>query len=199
MGDPRRLKKKYKPPKKMWDSDRIAKESELKKSYGLKNMREIWKAATELRKVRTVARESLSLPEEKKKKNQDLIVGKLSRLGILSPAASLDDVLSLSTEHFLERRLQTLVYKKGIARSILQARQLITHGFIEVGGRRITAPGYLVRKDQEESIKLFKPYRMPEGPRGMPPEQPKQERSSGEQKKVQSEEHADQTEIGVAA
>ncbi|MEM4367108.1 MAG: 30S ribosomal protein S4 [Candidatus Anstonellales archaeon] len=190
MGDPRKLKKKYKAPKKIWDSDRITKESELKEKYGLKNMTEIWKAATELRKVRTVARESLSLPEEKKRKNQELIIGKLNRLGILQPNASLDDVLSLTTEHFLERRLQTLVYKKGIAKSILQARQLITHGFIEVGGRRLTAPGYLVRKDQEDSIKLFKPYKMPEGPKPEAPMQPKDNKAEGQR---------DENEVGVAA
>lgn len=198
MGDPRKLKKKFKVPKKMWDNERITKESELKKRYGLKNMREIWKAATELRKVRTVARESLSLPEEKKLMNQKLIVGKLSRLGIIAETSNLDDVLSLTTDTFLERRLQTLVYKKGIARSILQARQLITHGFIEVAGKRITAPGYLVRKDKENSIRFFKSYKMPEGPK--PPQLvPTAEEKTNEKQVSNSEVSNDKKDVEVAA
>lgn len=57
----------------------------------------------------------------------------------------------------LERRLQTIVYRKGLARTIHQARQLITHKKIEVGGRIVSAPGYLVQREEEDKIGLVIP------------------------------------------
>ena len=44
MGDPKRLRKKYETPSHPWEEERIKRETELMKKYGLKNKREIWKA-----------------------------------------------------------------------------------------------------------------------------------------------------------
>ena len=52
----------------------------------------------------------------------------------------------------MERRLQTIVYKKGLAKTIHHARQLIVHGHIAINGRRVTSPGYIVRRDEEEMV-----------------------------------------------
>lgn len=161
MGDPRRLKKHYSRPLKLWDKDRIEEEKKLKEYYGLKAMREIWRASEELKRARRVARESLSLEEEEKKKNEQMLIKKLNNLGLLPANATLDDVLSLSVKDFLERRLQTIVYKKGLARTMKQARQLVVHGFIAVNGRRLTSPGYLLTRKEEETVEYFKPYKMP--------------------------------------
>ncbi len=160
MGDPRRLKKKYKKPKKLWDKDRIKDESKLVKTYGLKNMRELWIADAELRKVRREARRLLALSEEEREKQSKNVLGKLNRLSILSDSADIDDVLSLTVESFLERRLQTLVYKKGLAKTIKQARQLITHGFIAVNGRKVTSPGMIIPKALEDKISYYKPINL---------------------------------------
>ena len=73
-------------------------------------------------------------------------------LGLLPENATLDDVLGLTVEDILRRRLQTVVYEKGLARTIYEARQLIVHGHIAIRGRRVTSPGHLVRRDEEEHI-----------------------------------------------
>jgi small subunit ribosomal protein S4 len=80
------------------------------------------------------------------------LLSRLSRLGILPETAVLDNVLDLSLEDILERRLQTLVLRKSMARSIYQARQLITHGHVAIGNRRVFSPSYLVLKDEEDRI-----------------------------------------------
>ncbi len=157
MGDPRRCKNKAVRPKKLWDKARIEEESRLKKEYGLKNMRELWTAAAELKKVRTQARNLLSLTKEERAEKEQKLMAKLNRLGILPEHAELEDVLSISVKDFLERRLQTVVFRKGLAKTIKQSRQLITHGFIAIDGRRVDIPSYLVRKEEEDKISYYKP------------------------------------------
>lgn len=160
MGDPRRLSKKYKKPRKLWDKKRILVESKLKKEYGLKNTREVWIAQAELRKVRREARKLLALPEEVREKEAKRILSKLERFNILSSSATIDDILSLTVRDFLERRLQTIVWRKGLSKTPKQARQLIVHGFISVNGRRILSPGMLVTKEMEDKIDYYKPIQL---------------------------------------
>jgi len=45
----------------------------------------------------------------------------------------------------LESRLDTVVYRLGLARSRAEARQLINHGHFEVNGRKVDIPSYLTR------------------------------------------------------
>ena len=47
----------------------------------------------------------------------------------------------------LERRLDALVLRSGIARTIYQARQMVVHGHIEVNGRKVDKPSFRVRPD----------------------------------------------------
>jgi len=47
----------------------------------------------------------------------------------------------------LERRLDSVLVSTGLAVSRAQARQLITHGHIQVGGRKVDVPNYLVREN----------------------------------------------------
>jgi small subunit ribosomal protein S4 len=156
MGDPRRGRKKYKTPKKLWDISRIREESQLKKEYGLKNMREIWIAQAELRRARREARRSLGLPEGKREEVFGKVVNKLARLGIVSPDATVDDILSLTVKDFLERRLQTRVFRKGLAKTPRQARQLIVHGYISIDGVRVTSPSRMITKEEEGKIGYYK-------------------------------------------
>ena len=60
--------------------------------------------------------------------------------------------MDLTIEDILERRLQTVVFRKGLARTIFQARQLITHGHVTIDGRRVTIPGYIVLREDEAKI-----------------------------------------------
>lgn len=155
MGDPKKPRKHYEPPRKLWDTKRIKAEKELQEIYGLKNKKEIWKAKTFLRKKRKNARNLLALPLEQRLKKEKELIESLNKIGILGKTATLDDVLSLSVENLLERRLQTLVWRKGLARTVKQARQLIVHGHIKVGGQRNTNPSYIVPKNNEDTIEYY--------------------------------------------
>jgi len=155
MGKPKFSRKKYETPSHPLQEDRIKEENELVKKYGLKNKREIWKAQTRLKKCRSQARELLAKFEtgdaQSKKESEQLLVS-LNRLNILPLNSTLDDVLALTTESILSRRLQTLTYLKGFAGTPTQARQLISHGHISIGEKKVTVPGYLVTKDEENDI-----------------------------------------------
>jgi small subunit ribosomal protein S4 len=152
----RKLHKKYKRPKRLWDERRIKEESRLKRKYGLKNMRELWIARAELRRVRSFARRLLALPPEEREKLERIVLDKLYRLNILDRNATIDDILSLTVESFLERRLQTIVWKKGLARTPKQARQFIVHGHIAINGRRVTSPGYMVKRGEDDLVGWYK-------------------------------------------
>ncbi len=145
MGDPIRRAKAYSRPRKPWDRTRLEAEKKLKKTYGLKTKRELWKTEAILRKKRQSARKLLALPPERAQKQEKELVKSLHRIGILREDAVLDDVLGLENPEFLERRLQTIVLRKGLATTAKQARQLIAHGHIGVNGKKVTAPSYLVR------------------------------------------------------
>ena len=155
MGKPKFSRKKYETPSHPWQEDRIKAENELIKKYGLKNKREIWKAQTKLRSYRGQARELLAKVEtgdtQSKKESNQLLVH-LNRFNILPANATLDDVLALETESIINRRLQTLTYLKGLAITPTQARQLISHGHIAIGDRKVTIPSYMVTKEEEGEI-----------------------------------------------
>ncbi len=155
MGKPKFSRKKYETPSHPWQEDRIKGENEFIKKYGLKNKREVWKAETRLRKYRGQARELLAkidTGDAQSKKESDQLLIYLGKMNILPPKSTLDDVLTLNTESILSRRLQTLTYLKGLANTPFQSRQLISHGHIAIGDRRVTVPGYLVTKDEESEI-----------------------------------------------
>ena len=159
MGKPKFSRKKYETPSHPWQAERINAENELTKKYGLKNKKEIWKAQTSLRRYRGQSRELLAKidsddPQIKKESNQLLL--HLTRFNILPLNSTLDDVLALEVEVVLSRRLQTLTYLRGFANTPSQARQLISHGHIEIDGRKINVPGYLVLKNEEDKIDYIK-------------------------------------------
>lgn len=156
MGDPKFNRKKYSNPSHPWQADRIKAEKELQKKYGLKNKREIWKAQAELRRYRRHARKlqaKLRYGDPQAIKESQELITKLTNLGILQGEdIGLDDILSLNVEAILGRRLQTIVYLRGLANTPEQARQFIVHGHIAVNGRKVTVPSYHVRKSEEAFI-----------------------------------------------
>ena len=160
MGYPGKNRKSYETPKHPWEETRLVEEAELVKKYGLRNKREVWKAYTILRNYRRLARNLMAMmamvgetPTVKRDVNN--LLGKLKRYGLVKEDAELNDVLSLSVEDILERRLQTQVFRQGLAKTIKQARQFIVHGHIAIKGRRVTVPSYLVPIEEEMEISYY--------------------------------------------
>jgi len=148
----RKIKKKLKKPIKPWDKERMDKESILLKTFGLRRKHEIWKAESILRSFRRRARD---LAARRDKPQERILLDKLYKMGLLGKNADLDDVLSLTGENLLERRLQTIVFKKKIANTPKQARQFITHGHIAIEGRRTIYPSFFVTRELENKISYF--------------------------------------------
>ncbi len=107
-----------------------------------------------LSKYREMARKILAKPPEQREKSEKELLGKLHNLSMISETATLDDVLDLSIENVLERRLQTQVFRLGLALSPQQARQLIVHGHVSVGGKKVFSPSYIVSKTDGHEIKF---------------------------------------------
>jgi len=152
MGDPKRQRKKYETPRFPWRTDVLQEELKLLGQYGLRNKHELWRHKTMLSKFRGIARSLIGKPPEERKKMEEEILTRLKKLGVLHETAVLDDVLDLTIEDVLERRLQTIVFRKGLAKTIHQARQLITHGHVTIQNQRITVPSYTVTRDEENKI-----------------------------------------------
>ncbi len=155
MGDPKKPRKKYLlgKPKKLWNKQLLIEELKLVGEYGLRNKRELWIAKSILKKIKYRARALLALPPEKRIQEEVAFKQRLYKAGFIAdPDVPLDAILSLDVRAILERRLQTLVYRKGLARTIYEARQMVVHGHIAVDGRVIRSPGFLVPRDLEDKI-----------------------------------------------
>ena len=153
MGDPKFPRKKYETPSHPWEGERIERERELVRKYGLKNKREIWKAETFLRKIRGHARELfVGTGRKQTEKEKEELLKRMITLGLLPTNSQLDDILALTIEDILARRLQTQVYLHGLAYTPKQARQMIIHGHIAVNGKKVRVPSYMVKKSEESTI-----------------------------------------------
>jgi small subunit ribosomal protein S4 len=152
MGDPKKQRKKFETPRFRWRSDILQEELKLVGQYGLRNKHELWRHKTMLSKTRGIARSLIGKAPEERAKMENELLTRLKKLGILNETAVLDNVLDLSIEDLLERRLQTIVFRKGLARTVFQSRQLITHGHVTIGNRRVTVPGYTVSKEEEPNV-----------------------------------------------
>ena len=147
MGNPRTFKKKFARPFKPWDETRLAEEKKLADTYGLKNKKEMWKTETMLRRFKAQAKKLIATRGQQAGKEKQQLLARLASLGLISQTADLDAVLGLTIKDLLNRRLQTLVHGKNLARTVSQARQFITHEHIIVKEKKIAMPSYLVKKD----------------------------------------------------
>lgn len=162
MGDPRRFRPKYDSPSHPWEKQRIEEENKLRSEYALKTKTEIWRAKAKVSKWRQQARELVGLSGEDRQKGEEVLLGKLKKMGVLQEDANLDAILSLKVEDVLGRRMQTIVWKKGMAQTAKQARQLIVHGHIAIKGRKVTIPGRIIGLDMEREIEWYgKPVETP--------------------------------------
>ena len=152
MGDPKKHRKKYSTPSHPWKRDRLEKEKELTQAYGLKNKKEIYKIDSLLRKTKSQVKKLSSNTSAQAEKEKEQIFAKLKKMSLLGDSNSMDSVLSLEIKNVMDRRLQTLVLKKGLANSTKQARQFITHGHVTIGDKKITSPNYIVSASEEAHI-----------------------------------------------
>ena len=144
----KRKHKLYSNPKKPFDKLRIEDERKIIEEFGLKNKKEIWKAEAKVKLVREKAKNLIKSPPEKQK----ILFDQLKEIGI--KADSLTSAFALETKDYLERRLQTIVFKKGLANTIKEARQKIVHRKILVDRKVINKPSYLVPVELENKITI---------------------------------------------
>ena len=152
MGDPRKHRSKFSTPRKTWEKERIDEESELYKEYYFKNKSELWKLDSKLRNFARQAKKLIPLKTEQSEKEKKQLLTKLRSLNLISETGDFDDVLGITIKDLLDRRLQSLVLKNGLAKTMKQARQFIVHEHILVDNKKITSPNFLVPKAKEQSI-----------------------------------------------
>ncbi len=153
MGDPKRPRRKYEMPRYPWSKPQLDSELKLLGEYGLRNKHELRRHHASLSKYRTLARELLAMPTQERLKIEKELLSKLQSYSFVPEGANIDNVLDLTVESILDRRLQSIVFRKGLAKTPQQARQLITHGHIAVKGRKVTSPGFLVKQVEEQDIR----------------------------------------------
>ncbi len=151
----RRFRKTWEGPRHPWRKEALIAEIDLIGRYGLKNKRELWKMRTVLRNIRKRARALLALSQAEREQEESKLKKLLVRYGLIDENADVSAILSLTIEDILKRRLQTILYEKKLASSIYHARQLITHKKVMVGNLIVSSPSYLVKKEEEENIKII--------------------------------------------
>ena len=172
MGEPKFSRPRTHTPTHPWKQARIDEEHDLKERFGLKKvggMREIWREKSSLRRHRNQAMKLIGRVDSSEghyAKEREQLLSSLTRKGLLQTGADIGDVLEINVEHMLSRRLQSVVYYKGLAPSMRAARILIVHGHICVGEQRMTVPGYHVLKEEEDSLQYSQnsPFSDPEHP-----------------------------------
>ena len=121
----------------------------------MKTKRELWKVDSKLKSFAAQAKRLIALRTEQAKLESKQLLARLNRLGLLPATATLDDVLALTLKNLLDRRLQTLVFKKNLAHTLRQARQFIVHEHVLVGKRQVSSPSYLVPVSDEGMISIL--------------------------------------------
>ncbi len=148
----RKIKRFYQTPLRPWNKEKIEENKKIKNDYGLRRKKEILRAESILREFRRLARELAANKDEQK---EAALISKIRKLGLADEDASLDDVLALSVQSILDRRLQTIIHKKGIAKTPKQARQYIVHGHIALNGMRTRWPSTLINVEDEDKISFY--------------------------------------------
>lgn len=144
----KRKHKLYSRPKRPFEKVRIEEEGRIKKEFGLKNKTEIWKAEAKIKLIREKAKKLIAAkPEEQK-----AFFERLKKIGL--NVNTIADVLTLDKRDYLQRRLQTIIFRRKLAQTPKGARQLITHKKILIAGRAVDSPSYIVPVDIEDKIEL---------------------------------------------
>jgi small subunit ribosomal protein S4 len=152
MGDPRKHRKKYTGPAHPWQRQRIDEEKILMADYGFKNKTEIWKMTSFLKSLQQQAKNIIASRTNQSELESKQMMIRLSKYGLSSATSKVEHVLNITLKDILERRLQTVVVRKNLARSMSQSRQFITHQHVAVSGKVVTSPSHLVTLEEEASI-----------------------------------------------
>ena len=142
--------KTYSRPKRPFDKPRLEEEAVIKKDFGLKNKKEIWKAEARIKSMREKAKKLISAEPEK----QRALFERLQKIGF--KVNSIADILALEKTDYLNRRLQSILVEKKLATTTKTARQLITHKKVLVNGKVVGSPSYIVPIKLESKISLKK-------------------------------------------
>jgi len=161
MGDPKYPRRVWRKPKRPLNYELKMEELKTLGTFGLRTKRELWKARTELSRVRHQARSLLALRQEIREEKEPILMKSLARIGLVSNDATLDDVLNLNANDLLSRRLQTIVTKKLGFKTPYQARQAVIHGHIMIGERKVDIPSYTVTIVEEDSIHFTPESKIP--------------------------------------
>src|SRR3990172_6135698 len=137
MGDPKNPRRAWKKPRNPLNYDLKMEELKTLGTFGLKTKRELWKAHTELSRLRHQARSLLALRQEIRERKEPILMKSLSKVGLVEESSTLDDVLNLQVTDLLSRRLQTVV-----------------QGHIMIGDRIVSVPSYSVGMNEENQIHL---------------------------------------------
>ncbi|MGE0792621.1 MAG: 30S ribosomal protein S4 [Candidatus Woesearchaeota archaeon] len=154
MGDPKKIRKKYNTPRHPWIKARIIDERRIRTEYGTRNKKEIWKMETILKNFKNRAKKLIILRTKQSEIETKHLFDRVKELGLVKGEVDFDSVLGLTLDDLMERRLQTIVYKKGLARTPLQARQFIVHEHVLIEGKKLTSPSYIVSLNEEQSIEF---------------------------------------------
>lgn len=154
MGDPKNPRRVWKKPKRPLNYDLKMEELKTLGTFGLKTKRELWKAHTELSRLRHQARSLLALRQEIRETKEPILLQSLSKVGLVEENSTLDDVLNLQVTDLLSRRLQTIVQKKFSFKTPYQARQAVVHGHVMIGDRIVNVPSYVVGLIEEKDVRL---------------------------------------------
>ena len=175
MGDPKYPRKVWRKPKRPLNYELKMDELQTLGTFGLRTKRELWKAHTELSRVRQQARSLLALTQKVRDEKEPILLKSLARIGLISTEATLDDVLNLKPTDLLARRLQTIVSNKLGFKTPYQARQAVIHGHIMIGDRKIDIPSYTVTVEEENSVHFTPESKIPEMLEKSKKEEPKVE------------------------
>ncbi len=155
MGDIKKFKKKYEPPRHPWQREVLAEEKKLRKEYALKNRLEITRVNSFLKKYKDIAKRLIATKTAQADIERKLVISKLEKLGLVGIGSELHHVLSLTNKDVLERQITSVLVRRGLARTKKQARQFVVHRHIEVGKKQITSPTHLLTLE-EEGLVIFR-------------------------------------------
>ncbi|ORD94277.1 RS9 [Enterospora canceri] len=164
MGGVIRSRKLATTPRNPWEKARIIKELALLGKYGLRNKNELWTVLSVAKNDKEQARKLLITTDKELFMTEGrALLNRLFRDGLIAGvdfndqediSKCLKQVLNLELGNYLDRRLQTLVAKAGLARNLHHARALITQKQITLGGRVVNKPGMVVRAENEGYIEV---------------------------------------------
>lgn len=191
MGDPKYPRRVWRKPKRPLNYELKMEELKILGTFGLRTKRELWKAHTELSRVRHQARSLLALRQDERQEKEPILMKSLARIGLVAGGATLDDVLNLQVDDLLSRRLQSIVTRKLGFKTPYQARQAIVHGHIMIGDRKVDIPSYVVTLEEENGVHFAPESKIPEVLEKTKQSEPKPEVSTEEESAETTEQVVD--------